>query len=157
MGIFLLFIIIFCWISFDRMYNRVWSDQKIYCHFWLKHDPQMQNSIYRYLALPYEWEGDYESARKYLRLSLSGTLSDAGVYNNLGFCDQSSGMYTEAEYDYKKALTIDPYSIYAYIGLGNIYLKQGQKVKARQDFEEALTLNPHLEVAKWGLEKLDKN
>jgi len=142
-GIAITLILVVGWSLISHAYNRVWFDQKTYSLYWLQEVPYI-HSTYSDLAYAYELEGDFKRSKAALLMSLSGGISDALVYDDLGANAQSAGDLKGAEFYINKALKINPYLSSAYDNLAHVYFLEGRLDESEKICQRALQLNPLL-------------
>ena len=149
-GIVFLCSLIFIWGGISHANNLLWANQKTYALYWLKQAPYLKWTNF-YLADAYQTESSFTQARAYYKRSLSGTLMDIRIYNNLGTMDLAEGHLKEAELNFKKALKIYPYSALALNNLGIVFLDQGRLELSGSLFRQALAYNPLMTEPRVGL------
>jgi tetratricopeptide (TPR) repeat protein len=101
--------------------------------------------------------GDYQSSIKYYQETIARFPDFVQAYYHASLAYQLAGQESEAIKMIRKALKLmNPPDEDVYVRAGEIYRQAGFKEKAVAAYQDALTLNPSNEVAKKGLELLDK-
>jgi serine/threonine protein kinase/tetratricopeptide (TPR) repeat protein len=75
---------------------------------------------------------------------LNGNLSE--VHSTLGSVYDTTGKYSEAIAELKRAIAVAPNSDEAYRRLGGVYLNSGNMSQAIENFQKAIQLNPYFWV-----------
>lgn len=120
----------------------------------LRLNPHYYDAVFN-LALAYENKGQIQKAlTEYKKIppSKGGLYVDAR--RNMGTIYYNTAMYTKAEQETRKALSITPESAELHFNLGSIYAATGRLGAAKREMEKALKLNPDLKEAQGGLEKI---
>ena len=95
------------WLSMVFMYNRLWSNEKQYCTFWLAQAPQMKAVAY-VLGDIYAGEGQWGKAIYYYERSLRGTYQDWLTFLKIGIMEAQQEYWERAQTAFANARRIAP-------------------------------------------------
>jgi tetratricopeptide (TPR) repeat protein len=125
------------------LYNRLWRDEKTYCHYWLSQSPH-NRPIHFWLANAYIQEGLWSKAGEHLKRSLVNRFMDWEVYNNLGLISMKQHNWQTALSYFQQALAVNPQSGMVFNNLGLVYHHLHQDQQAESFFQKAIDLDPQL-------------
>jgi len=109
----------------------------------IRYKPGNANAHYR-LGTIYMTKEEYDKAEKAFRAFYKIKPKNPRVYFMLGkIFSMKDETVSEAISMYKKSISLDPSNTYAYIGLGNLYLKNGDRKHALSEFEKAIKIDPN--------------
>jgi curved DNA-binding protein CbpA len=88
-------------------------------------------------------QGQYKKAIAYLQTAVRLNKNKADYYILLAMTQSKIDDYLrEAELNFKKAISLEPWNPEGYVGLGMLYKKASLKVKAANQFKKALEVDP---------------
>ena len=88
-------------------------------------------------------QGQYRKAIAYLQTAVRLNKNKADYYILLALAQSKIEAYLrEAELNFKKAASLEPWNPEGYVGLGMLYKKASLKVKAANQFKKALEVDP---------------
>jgi hypothetical protein len=99
-------------------------------------------------------DGDYHNAIQYGKLAISYNDTDARYFFLVAECqarNPGQRWLHQAETNYAKATTLDPWNADYFLTLGTFYKERGMKIRAKKQFEVVLRLSPANEQAMDGL------
>lgn len=85
--------------------------------------------------------GDLEGAELAYRAAIELRPDGASIYNNLGYCLQQQGKWSDAILSYRKALEVQPNCAEADVNLGNALHAQGELPVDKQEYYALLNLS----------------
>ncbi|XP_049681960.1 tetratricopeptide repeat protein 6 [Accipiter gentilis] len=89
--------------------------------------------------------GDYANACEDFKEATLLSPYDSQVFQAIGICYHRLNEFEEAVRSFDQALKLDPVSVDAYVGRGNLYMENGHEAgckQAQKDFLRAIHLNP---------------
>ncbi len=139
----LVIVLVMVWAGLSHVYNRLWSDQKTYAFYWMRHAPYVKLAYY-FLAESYKDEGALHVSEHYYKLALSDPQASLNerIYNNLEAMAAKEGRFKEALSDINMALMVNPHSALSYYNRGVLDFERGQWEDARADLQRSLQLDP---------------
>lgn len=101
------------------------------------------------LARGYIREGNWEAAKRHLKVALDMNKSSAGAYEGLAMVYQNTGEYEQAAVNYEKAIGLEPGSSRIRLNYASFLYQQGEYKKAAKNLEIVTedTLYPKRELA----------
>ncbi|MBD3413265.1 MAG: DnaJ domain-containing protein [Candidatus Aminicenantes bacterium] len=97
-------------------------------------------------------QGQYGKAIAYLQAAIRLRKDKAAYYLLLALAQSKTSAYQkEAESNFKKAISLEPWNTEGYVGLGLLYKKASLKVKATNQLKKALELDSDHKVARKAL------
>lgn len=101
------------------------------------------------LARGYIREGNWNAAKRHLKVALDMDDSSAGVYEGMAMVYQNTGEYEQAAANYKKAIKLDPDSSRIRLNYASFLYQQADFEKAAKELEIVTedTLYPKRELA----------
>jgi tetratricopeptide (TPR) repeat protein len=98
--------------------------------------------LLRRIAGLYQDAKENDKALALLQRLTADHSRDAALFLDLGICEYSMNLSTQAVTSLKKAIKLDPKLWEAYLSLGAIYGGQGQQAKATAVYDSALAVKP---------------
>ena len=161
-------IVVFCiamtgvsWILLSRSYNKIWSNEKEYCHYWLKESSGL-SAVMFYLAAAYARDHENSQAGYFYEQALKKNYKPWMTDINLGLLDIDENRLQDAKKHFQSALILNPYSAAALSNLGLVYLK-GKDYKTAQTYflrsieNDRSLIVPRLQLAKIYIIQGEKN
>ncbi|MFW6124116.1 MAG: J domain-containing protein [Acidobacteriota bacterium] len=101
-------------------------------------------------------QGQYRKAIAYLQTAVRLNKDKADYYILLALAQSKIDTYLrEAELNFKKAVSLEPWNPEGYVGLGMLYKKASLKVKAANQFKKALEADPDHKGAQKALVEIE--
>ncbi len=138
------------WIFMSRSYNALWHNERNYCFYWLKQNPDFK-PIHMYIARSYFSAGELDKAAVHYKEALTGQYPDYLMYANLGTIAFLKRNFNEAEYYLKRALAIEPRTKVALNTLAILMLQKGDAQEAERYLRLAIKVNRFNIAARWNL------
>ena len=111
---------------------------------------------YHNLGNVYQRAGQPQAALQMYQKALQINPRLWQAYQNIGALYFSQKEYATASAYMKKATDLNPYNAQLHTFIGIIELNNGNKEVARKEFTIALQLDPHMDIARQGLQELNK-
>ena len=99
--------------------------------------------IYNFIAVEYENLGDMENALKFFILGIDKAEDIDNQYFEIRNCFSLLHRMDEGIEFFRKEIDKNPYSIAAWMALGNCYVRTGDLANAIEQFEYAVSIDPH--------------
>jgi hypothetical protein len=143
-------ILIGSWMLMSRSYNALWHNERNYCFYWLKQNPDFK-PIHMYIARSYFAAGQLPQAAYHYKKALTGQYPDYLMYANLGTIAFLGKDFNKAEGYLKKSLSIEPRTKVALNTLAMVMLKKGDTKEAERYLRLAIGVNRFNIAARWNL------
>ena len=136
LALFITLLLIYAFTSYQR--NLIWKDD---LSLWTDNvvkspsDPR----AHQYLGLAYQNAGDFDSAIKEYKKSLSLNPFQADVHNNIGVSYFYKGDIDTAINHFKHALSLNPSDRDAHYNLGIAYGEKGMFDRAQEEMSKGMT------------------
>ncbi len=143
-------VLVMAWGLTSRSYNALWHNERNYCLYWLKQNPDF-NPIHMYIARSYFTERRFDAAAYHYKRALTGQYPDYLMYANLGTIAFLQGRMDEAEYYLKRTLAIEPRTKVALNTLAIVSIKRGKMDEAEKYLKLSIAANRFNIAARWNL------
>lgn len=143
-------VLVVSWGLTSRSYNALWQNERNYCLYWLKQNPNF-NPIHMYIARSYFTERRFDEAAYHYKRALTGQYPDYLMYANLGTIAFLQGRMDEAEYFLKRTLAIEPRTKVALNTLAIVSLKRGKMDEAEKYLKLSIAANRFNIASRWNL------
>lgn len=140
-------------VSVSQHYNRLWSNEILYCHYMLKLSPRIPLAKF-WLAHAYASRGHWEQARRYFQETIMGVENDWKGYVNLGVVEGQLGNKEMELCYYKKAVQLKPDSPDIWNNLAAAYIDRKEYDKARTILTRILRRDPGFVAARENLSRI---
>jgi type IV pilus assembly protein PilF len=114
-----------------------------------KKDDKKAQAYSEELARGYIREGNWDAAKRHLKVALDMNDSSAGAYEGMAMVYQNTGEYEQAAVNYKKAIRLEPDSSRIRLNYASFLYQQADYEKAAKELEIVTedTLYPKRELA----------
>lgn len=121
-------------------YNQEKYQQAIDIYKRIMNENEKFAPIYNMMGYAYRNLDNYTEAESYLKKYIELIPNDPNPYDSYGELLLKMGKFEQSLESYKKAISIDPYFVFSYLGLATNYNLLGQHIEARNQLKKMLEI-----------------